>query len=161
MTISQTVLRYWGGGAAPVAQTYYPWSPSAGRRDTLREAVVAMGVVSLLIPVLVTGILAAALLSRPGSGTLPPPLPSVDSQITRVYDTTGREIATLHRFETNVPVPPEDIPAVMRQAVVAAEDRRFYSHRGVDSRGILRAGWADLLGTGYKEGGSTITQQYV
>ena len=161
MTISQTVLRYWGGGAAPAAPVVSPWSPPNTGMAKLRQAVIAMGVVSLLVPVLVTGLLAAALLSSSSSGALPPPRPGIDSQITRVYDVTGREIATLHRFETNVPVPPEDIPAILRQAVVAAEDRRFYSHKGVDSRGIMRAAWADLLGSGYKEGGSTITQQYV
>jgi len=119
-----------------------------------------MAVVSLLVPVLVTGVLGAVLLS-PKSGSLPPLRPGIDAQITRAYDATGAQIATFHRFDTSLPVAREDIPDVLRQAVVAAEDQRFYSHRGVDSRGILRALWADIRGTGYRQGASTITQQYV
>ena len=44
-------------------------------------------------------------------------------------------------------------------AFVAIEDRRFYSHWGIDPRGIARAALADLHGGGVREGGSTITQQ--
>jgi len=120
-----------------------------------------MAVVSLLVPVLVAGILAATLLSVPLSGSLPLIRPALDSQTTRVYDTTGAEIATFHRFETTVAFSRADIPDVLRQAVVASEDQRFYSHRGVDSRGVLRAVWADIQGNGYRQGASTITEQYV
>jgi penicillin-binding protein 1A len=49
----------------------------------------------------------------------------------------------------------------MKQAIVAAEDQRFYEHRGVDVRGILRAIWADIRQKAAVQGGSTITQQYV
>lgn len=54
------------------------------------------------------------------------------------------------------------IPRHMVQAVIAIEDRRFYSHPGVDPIGTLRAIVRNLLGTKkYREGGSTITQQLV
>jgi penicillin-binding protein 1A len=49
----------------------------------------------------------------------------------------------------------------MKQAIVAIEDKRFYEHRGVDLRGILRAVWADARGGRAVQGGSTITQQFV
>src|SRR5213080_2924277 len=49
----------------------------------------------------------------------------------------------------------------MKQAIVAIEDKRFYEHRGVDLRGIMRAIWADVRGGGAVQGGSTITQQFV
>ena len=49
----------------------------------------------------------------------------------------------------------------MRQAIVSVEDRRFYEHNGVDTRGILRALWEDIRSQGVVEGGSTITQQFV
>ncbi|HEX2118396.1 MAG TPA: transglycosylase domain-containing protein, partial [Acidimicrobiales bacterium] len=65
------------------------------------------------------------------------------------------------RFETSLPVAPNDIPKVLSDAVLAVEDQRFYEHNGVDSRGIFRALWADVQGGGYEQGGSTITQQYV
>ena len=50
---------------------------------------------------------------------------------------------------------------VLKDAVVAAEDRSFYSHGGVDVRGTLRALLADLRNRGVSQGGSTITQQFV
>ncbi|MCA1657414.1 MAG: transglycosylase domain-containing protein, partial [Actinobacteria bacterium] len=68
---------------------------------------------------------------------------------------------TFHRFETSLPMARDDVPDLLKQAVVAAEDKRFYEHTGIDSRGILRAFWKDLRGGDYREGASTITQQYV
>jgi 1A family penicillin-binding protein len=52
-----------------------------------------------------------------------------------------------------------DLPAHMTQAIVAIEDRRFYSHLGIDPWGILRAAWRNWQAGGTREGGSTITQQ--
>ena len=123
--------------------------------------VTALAVGSLLVPVLVVALLSAFLLATPLSGSLPPLKPSIESGITRVFDQNGVEIANFRRFDTNLPVARGDIPPVLVNAVVAAEDQRFFSHEGVDSRGILRAFMADLRGGGYVEGGSTITQQYV
>jgi membrane peptidoglycan carboxypeptidase len=57
-------------------------------------------------------------------------------------------------------VPLSDVPVGVRQAVLAAEDRNFYSEPGVSIRGIGRALVADITGGGIKQGGSTITQQY-
>lgn len=56
-------------------------------------------------------------------------------------------------------VPLDSIPKCMRDAVVASEDRRFYSHAGFDLRGIARALLSDMRGGGVRQGGSTLTQQ--
>ena len=56
-------------------------------------------------------------------------------------------------------VPLAELPDYVPNAFIAIEDRRFYSHFGVDPWGILRAGIADVLHRGVSEGGSTITQQ--
>ncbi len=56
-------------------------------------------------------------------------------------------------------VPLAELPDYVPNAFIAIEDRRFYSHYGVDPWGILRAGVADVLHRGVSEGGSTITQQ--
>ena len=53
----------------------------------------------------------------------------------------------------------DQVPPDLAQAVVAIEDRRFFSHYGIDPRGILRAAWHNLWGSAGVEGGSTITQQ--
>ena len=52
-----------------------------------------------------------------------------------------------------------EVPNVMKQAILAAEDDRFYQHGGVDYIGILRAAGANLAGGGKRQGASTITQQ--
>ena len=53
----------------------------------------------------------------------------------------------------------QEVPTVMKQAILAAEDDRFYQHSGVDYLGILRAASANLVGGGKRQGASTITQQ--
>ena len=70
-------------------------------------------------------------------------------------------MAQLHGTEDRVLVTYEQIPAILRDAVVSAEDRDFFEHGGVDPAGIARAAVSDLRGGGVRQGGSTITQQYV
>jgi penicillin-binding protein 1A len=70
-------------------------------------------------------------------------------------------IALLHAEQDRVPVRLTDVAPVMVHAVLAAEDKDFYKHGGVDPVGIARAAWADLRNKGAEQGGSTITQQYV
>ena len=52
-----------------------------------------------------------------------------------------------------------DVPNIMKQAILSAEDDRFYTHGGIDYLGVLRAAGTNLLGGGKKQGASTITQQ--
>jgi penicillin-binding protein 1A len=54
-----------------------------------------------------------------------------------------------------------EISPHIKNAVIAVEDRRFYSHEGVDYAGIARAAWQDILRRSAAQGGSTITQQFV
>ena len=130
------------------------WPAPAVWEDPVFRGVTALAVASLLVPVLVVAILAAALLTMPFSGSLPEERPGIESRITRVFDSTGAEIANYRRFETSLPIAKSDIPPVLIDAVLAVEDQRFYEHKGVDSRGIFRALWADIQGGGYVEGGS-------
>ena len=53
----------------------------------------------------------------------------------------------------------EDMPAYLPAAFIAMEDRRFYSHRGIDPRGLMRALFVDLRARHFVAGGSTISQQ--
>ncbi|MBK7161145.1 MAG: PBP1A family penicillin-binding protein [Sphingomonadales bacterium] len=57
------------------------------------------------------------------------------------------------------PVEVKNLPPHVVQAFLSIEDRRFYSHWGVDPRSIARALWSNTFGSGLKQGGSTITQQ--
>ena len=72
-----------------------------------------------------------------------------------------RSIAQFSATENRVTLRYDEIPEVVIQAVVAAEDRDFFHHNGIDPFGIARALVRDLEGSGVQQGGSTITQQYV
>lgn len=73
-------------------------------------------------------------------------------------DRTGAVIAT-RGFRHGAPVRLSELPPYLPRAFLAAEDRRFFSHPGVDGRGALRALWRDLRAGRRAEGGSTLTQQ--
>ena len=77
---------------------------------------------------------------------------------TKVFD---RNNNLIHEFsiEKRSMVPLEDIPVDLQNAVVAMEDRDFFSHPGISLRGIFRAGLYDLISGHAKQGASTLTQQ--
>jgi penicillin-binding protein 1A len=80
---------------------------------------------------------------------------------TSVYAADGTLLTMLHAEEDRSPLTLAQLPKVLRDAVVAAEDRRFYEHKGVDVRGIARAAVRNAESGETSEGGSTITQQLV
>src|SRR5688500_14614561 len=57
------------------------------------------------------------------------------------------------------PLKPSQLPPLVRDAVIAAEDARFFRHDGVDLRAVARAAGVDLAAGAPRQGGSTITQQ--
>ena len=61
--------------------------------------------------------------------------------------------------ERRIPLAADQIPQVVRDAVIAVEDANFYQHTGVDPRGILRAAIMNVLNRHWSQGASTITQQ--
>jgi membrane peptidoglycan carboxypeptidase len=80
------------------------------------------------------------------------------AQRTRVLDASGRTIATF--FDQNrVDVPMSQIAPIMRKAIVAIEDDRFYEHGALDLKGTLRAFLTNQADDGTTQGGSSITQQ--
>jgi penicillin-binding protein 1A len=70
-------------------------------------------------------------------------------------------LSVLRGSQSRILLRSNEISPLMKQAIVAIEDKRFYEHRGVDLRGILRAVVADVRGGRAVQGGSTITQQFV
>ena len=76
----------------------------------------------------------------------------------RVYDRAGGLMAEFGE-KRRIPVTIEQVPPLLKNAFLAAEDDRFYEHPGVDWQGLFRAAW-ELVRTGHKgQGGSTITMQ--
>src|SRR3954466_10770048 len=127
-------------------------SRTARRRRRRRHVILWM----LLATVVGAGAFAGGLLAAPidyGFEPLPP-------QAVLLLDSSGRVFATVRAPQDQEPVPSADIPQVLKNAVVAAEDERFFAHRGVDPLAVVRAFWRDVSGA-HLQGGSRITQQYV
>lgn len=76
----------------------------------------------------------------------------------RVYTADGFLIGEFGE-ERRAVVAITDVPTVMKNAILAAEDDRFYQHGGIDYTGVVRAIGANLVGGGKRQGASTITQQ--
>jgi len=119
-------------------------------------------VVVLLLVIVVLGMAAGAIFALSRN------LPSLEdlrrqpnAVNTTIYDSHGEVIAVLRGAENRVLVLSTDIPEVMKQATVATEDARFYTHHGVDFQGVMRAVLENLRAGGVVQGGSTITEQFV
>ena len=120
-----------------------------------------MGVVTAGMLVPVAGPTALAAKSVPSvfnelPGDLQTVTPAEESQL---LDSSGGVIAHFYDKQRIV-VPSANIAEVMKKAIVAIEDKRFYEHNGVDATGIARA-LVTNLGESGRQGASTITQQYV
>jgi len=85
-----------------------------------------------------------------------PPL----SERTELVDANGKQIAQFY-FENRQSVKLEDVAPIMRTALIAIEDFRFYKHGPIDIEGTTRALIKNLTTGGVTQGGSSITQQYV
>ena len=85
----------------------------------------------------------------------------VANRPSHIYDRDGNELGILTGNENRLLVASNEISPVMKHAIVAIEDRRFYTHSGVDLRAIARATVADVIAGGAAQGGSTIAQQLV
>jgi penicillin-binding protein 1A len=136
-----------------------PPKPPLWRRRWFRRVLIGIGGLTLL-GVLVVG--AAALWAFT---ILPRSLPSVSAletlqpiQGTKIYDDNDEAITELH-VERRILVPLSQIPQSLRDAILATEDRRFYSHWGIDPIGVARAIIQNYRRGRIVEGGSTITQQ--
>jgi membrane peptidoglycan carboxypeptidase len=131
---------------------------------------------SLLLCGLLAGLVVAAaafpavamsgLAAKAGSDTfenLPTDLSVLPSpQITYVFASDGKTLLAMMYDENRRDVKIDDVAKVMQEAIVAAEDNRFYEHRGVDVKGVARAFVANQNAGGQTEqGASTLTMQYV
>ena len=126
-------------------------APPRRRGATIRRWIVrgiAAGIVLLIIAV------AWLAITAPLSKSLEPPTPP---SITLTAD-DGTPIARRGAI-IGAPVDATTLPPHVTQAFLAIEDRRFYSHWGIDPRGIARAAVSNVGSGGVRQGGSTITQQ--
>ena len=117
-----------------------------------------------LLVAFVLGCLSIAALVAIAAAVIYPALPSLDALTDyrpklplRVYSEDGYLISEFGE-ERRAYIKIENVPQSMKDAVIAIEDRRFYEHNGIDTKGVLRAAVNNLSG-GAKEGASTITMQ--
>lgn len=122
-----------------------------------RWSFVFLGLGGLILASLAAAGLAAALVypSLPSLEALTDYRPKVPL---RIYSEEGGLLAEFGEEKRSV-VRLQEVPLVLRQAILAAEDERFYQHGGVDTLGVARAALSNLLSGGAKEGASTITMQ--
>ncbi|MGW5345382.1 transglycosylase domain-containing protein [Streptomyces sp. NPDC004050] len=131
-----------------------PKRPRTGWRRLVPTWRVVLGCVLLLLLLLGGALIAGYLLVD-----IPPANAAATAQSNVYLYSDGSQLA--HDGEVNrVNVPLSQIPRTVQEAVLAAEDRDFYSERAVDPKAMVRAAWNTLTGKG-KQSGSTITQQYV
>jgi penicillin-binding protein 1A len=109
---------------------------------------------ALLIATIVLGSGVLAIYYGPASLGATPPL-----QTAFFYDRDGHLLAQIRPEENRVVVPLSAVPVIVRDAFVAVEDERFWSHPGIDPAAIVRAIFANARGN--RQGASTITQQLV
>ncbi len=83
-----------------------------------------------------------------------------DARSSVLLDDLGKPIGVLSQ-QNRVIVTPNQIPRIVKEAVISIEDKRFYTNSGIDIRGIARAFLQDILHKGTVQGASTIEQQFI
>ena len=150
-----------GGQTQQPSPPRRPWLGGflASQPRWLRIFLLSVGVMTLLV---MTTLGVAVLWAF---AILPRSLPAVSAlesfqpvEGSKVYDDNDELITELH-VERRIFVPLTQIPKSLRDAIIATEDRRFYSHWGIDPIGIARAVVQNYRRGRVVEGGSTITQQ--
>lgn len=149
-------------------EAHYPDAAGGGREDWVDEAPPAGGrgrlwawigaavALIVLFPFAIFGIAYAAT-------DVPSPEELANNQIAVIYDRTGEgEIARIVPEAGNrKPISLDEVPVQVRNTVLAAEDREFYTNPGFSLTGYARAAIGAVTGNRSAGGGSTITQQYV
>lgn len=124
---------------------------SSKKRSALKRLVISLGVVFVLSLIAYTMILYGGSLFV-DENKLPVSAP------TAIQSDEGETIWQLYE-QYRKPLKLDEIPDEMQDAFIATEDKRFYSHSGVDFRSIMRALYKDVISRSKAEGASTITQQ--
>ena len=130
-----------------------------GIRTVLRLGLAVIIVVVVAVVAVSTAVITYVFLPLPVN--LPEERPQPEAMASTVFALDGTPIGQFKGAESQVQVSAADIPDTIRRAVVAAEDHRFFKHRGVDWQAIGRALHADVAAGHVVQGGSTITQQLI
>ncbi|MDF8263848.1 transglycosylase domain-containing protein [Luteipulveratus flavus] len=143
------------GGSRPAGR---PGGAGGGRRSRGLAYKIVTRTLLALFGLLVLGVIALFVIYQ--RTDIPKPNADATKQQSILYYDDGKTELARFNSTNRESVPIEQVPAHVRNAFLSAEDRDFYSNRGISPTGIVRAFWTNLRG-GSKAGGSTITQQYV
>jgi membrane peptidoglycan carboxypeptidase len=126
------------------------------RRRWLRRILITIGALTLL------GLISATAVVVIGYTTTTRPDANADfnTATTFVYYNDGKSELGNFAIQNRTPLTFDKMPETMKQAAVAAENRTFWTDKGISIRGMIRAAWTIARG-GDVQGGSTITQQYI
>ncbi|HET7328832.1 MAG TPA: transglycosylase domain-containing protein [Nocardioidaceae bacterium] len=128
-----------------------------GRKKPLGRRILKWGLVAVLVGFLLGG---AAFAYGYVSTDIPNPNEDFKTQTTIVYYQNGKKEIGRFATQNRISIPLSEVPDHVKNAVIAAEDRTFYTNQGIDPKGILRAAFSNAQGNA-TQGASTITQQYV
>jgi penicillin-binding protein 1A len=149
------------GGGRPTRRGHGggPRRPPRPQFKKLRLAVILVGFALLSLVSTIFGMMMAVAQDLPSLETTREFKASRNSVL---LDNTGKHrVAVLTGKENRILVTSDGISPSVKHATIAIEDRRFFSHKGIDYAAIARALWADIRRQRVVQGGSTITQQFV
>ncbi len=142
-----------GGGAG---------SRAGGKDEGSRGRRIGRGIVKWGLLAMLAGLVLGTAAFAYGyiSTDIPDPNADFQTETTIVYYANGKTELGQFADQDRTSVSLSDVPPHVQSAVIAAEDRTFYTNRGIDPKGILRAAFSNAQGNA-TQGASTITQQYV
>jgi membrane peptidoglycan carboxypeptidase len=152
-----------GGGTMPWSEQYLRprrkkrpdrRSPERRKRRRRRWKIAGASCLVLLL-IMVGGVVILYVTTK-----VPKPSEISTNQVSTITYSDGKTVMAKIGAQNRTDVPISKVPVPVRNDVLAAEDRGFYSEPGISPKGIARAAWADIRG-GSVQGGSTITQQDV
>jgi penicillin-binding protein 1A len=147
-----------GGAHPPPPPSAPPEKRKKPQLKKLRFLFVLLGLGILALVSTIFGMMAAVSRDLPAIYNFAQYKASKNSE---VFDSSGEPIGTLTSNQNKILLSSGQISPNIKNAVVAIEDARFYSHSGVDFEGIGRALVKDILSQSASQGGSTITEQFV
>jgi membrane peptidoglycan carboxypeptidase len=147
---------HWGPVEERPLGTRARQQPSKRRRRWPRRLLIAIGALTIFGLLSMTAVVFAgyATTTRPDANA------AFKTATTFVYYNDGKSELGSFAIQNRTPLTFDQMPETMKQAAVAAENRTFWTDKGISIRGMVRAAWTIARG-GEVQGGSTITQQYI
>jgi membrane peptidoglycan carboxypeptidase len=146
------------GPAVTKKQT--PAAKTSGKNGSGRSRWKKVGIAVLVLGLLGSLLGVGAFIVLYQTIDVPEPNDEFMDQTSFVYYADGESQLGQYATQNRESIPLEEMPASIKDAVVAAEDRTFWTNRGIDPKGIIRAAFSNARGND-TQGASTITQQYV